>query len=208
NTSVLKHASNVSLCALKLEQIFQECGFPSGVFRTVLVPGSETSSLIADKRIAAVTLTGSDAAGVAVASASGHALKKNVLELGGSDAFIVLEDADLDAAAQMAVRARFQNTGQSCIAAKRFIIVESVADAFEQKLVEAASKLHIGNPLNRETQIGPMARGDLRDALEKQVEDSVKMGAKVALGGKAVEGKGYFYTPTILTEVTPDMSAF
>jgi succinate-semialdehyde dehydrogenase/glutarate-semialdehyde dehydrogenase len=135
-------------------------------------------------------------------------LKKTVLELGGSDAFIVLEDADLDAAAQMAVRARFQNTGQSCIAAKRFIVVESVADAFEQKFVEATSKLNIGDPLKRETQIGPMARGDLRDALEKQVQASINMGAKVALGGKPMEGKGYFYMPTILTHVTPDMPVF
>ena len=208
NTAVLKHASNVSLVALEIERIFQECGLPQGVFRTVLVPGAETDVLIADPRIAAITLTGSDAAGVAVASASGHALKKTVLELGGSDAFIVLEDADLDAAAQMAVRARFQNTGQSCIAAKRFIVVEPIANAFEQKFVEAASKLSIGDPLKRETQIGPMARGDLRNALEQQVEDSVKMGAKVVLGGKPVESKGYFYTPTILTQVTPDMSVF
>src|SRR5205814_7797656 len=130
------------------------------IFRTVLAPGSEVEALIADRRIAAVTLTGSDAAGVSVASAAGHALKKMVLELGGSDAFIVLEGADLDAAAQTAVKARFQNTGQSCIAAKRFIIVESIADAFEKKFVEAASKLQMGDPLERETQVGPMARGD------------------------------------------------
>lgn len=208
NTAVLKHASNVSMCALKIEQIFQECGFLQGVFRTVLVPGAETSSLIADRRVAAVTLTGSDVAGVAVASASGRALKKNVLELGGSDAFIVLEDADLDGAAQMAVKARFQNTGQSCIAAKRFIVVESVAKAFEQKFVEAASQLKVGDPLQRETQIGPMARGDLRDALEQQVDDSVKMGARVLLGGKPRPGKGYFYEPTIVTQITAEMPMF
>ena len=208
NTAVLKHASNVSRCALKIEQIFHESGLPHGAFRTVLVPGAETGSLIADRRIAAVTLTGSDAAGMAVASASGHALKKNVLELGGSDAFIVLEDADLDAAAQMAVRARYQNTGQSCIAAKRFIVVEAVADAFERKFVEAAAKLHIGDPFDRQTQIGPMARGDLRDALEKQVAASVKMGARVLLGGKPLDGNGYFYAPTILANVTPDMPVF
>jgi succinate-semialdehyde dehydrogenase/glutarate-semialdehyde dehydrogenase len=172
------------------------------------VPGSETRSLIEDHRIAAVTLTGSDAAGVAVASASGHALKRNVLELGGSDAFIVLEDADLDAAAQTAVRARFQNTGQSCIAAKRFIVVESVADAFERKFVEAVSKLRMGDPLDRETQVGPMARADLREALEKQVQASLKMGARVALGGKPSAGKGYFYEPSIVTGVTPEMPLF
>ena len=208
NTAVLKHASNVSRCALKIEQIFHESGLPHGAFRTVLVPGAETSALITDKRIAAVTLTGSDAAGVSVASASGHALKKNVLELGGSDAFIVLEDADLDGAAQMAVRARYQNTGQSCIAAKRFIVVETVADAFERKFVEEAAKLRVGDPFDRQTQVGPMARGDLRDALEKQVEASVQMGASVLLGGKPLEGDGYFYAPTILGNVTPEMPVF
>lgn len=208
NTTVLKHASNVSLTALKIERIFQECGLPEGAFSTVLVPGAETRHLIEDPRIAAVTLTGSDAAGVAVASTSGHTLKKTVLELGGSDAFIVLEDADLDAAAQMAVRARYQNTGQSCIAAKRFIVVESVADTFERKFVEAAAKLRVGDPFDRETQVGPMARGDLREALEKQVQDSLKMGARVVLGGKPLAGKGYFYEPTIMTGVTPEMPLF
>ena len=208
NTAVLKHASNVSRCALQIERIFHESGLPHGTFRTVLVPGAETGSLIADKRIAAVTLTGSDAAGVAVASASGHALKKNVLELGGSDAFIVLADADLDGAANMAARARFQNTGQSCIAAKRFIVVESVADAFERKFAEATAKLRVGDPMDRETQVGPMARGDLRDALEQQVANSIKMGAHVLVGGKTVDGNGYFYEPTILTNVTPEMPVF
>jgi acyl-CoA reductase-like NAD-dependent aldehyde dehydrogenase len=208
NTSVLKHASNVSMTALELERIFKECGFPEGAFRTVLVPGAETGRLIADPRIAAVTLTGSDVAGMAVAAASGHALKKNVLELGGSDAFIVLEDADLDGAAKMAVRARFQNTGQSCIAAKRFIVVEEVADEFERRFVEEAAKLKVGDPMHRETQVGPVARGDLRDALAKQVDQSVRMGAKVALGGKALDQKGYFYAPTILTHVTTDMPVF
>ncbi len=208
NTTVLKHASNVSLCALEIEKIFRACGAPEGVFRTVLVPGAETAKLIEDPRIAAVTLTGSDVAGASVAATSGRVLKKNVLELGGSDAFIVLEDADLDGAAQMAVRARFQNTGQSCIAAKRFIVVDAVADAFEQKFVEATSKLRVGNPLERETQIGPMARSDLRDALEQQVQASVQMGARVLLGGKPAAGKGYFYEPTIITGVTPEMPMF
>ena len=208
NTVVLKHASNVSLTALKIERIFQECGLPEGAFRTVLVPGSETRSLIEDSRIAAVTLTGSDAAGIAVASTSGHTLKKNVLELGGSDAFIVLEDADLDAAAQTAVRARYQNTGQSCIAAKRFIVVESIANAFEKKFVEAASKLQMGDPLDRETQIGPMARGDLREALDKQVQASLRLGARVVLGGRPSKGKGYFYEPSIVSGVTSEMPLF
>ena len=208
NTAVLKHASNVSRVALEIERIFQEAGLPQGVLRTVLVPGSQTRKLIEDHRISAVTLTGSDAAGVEVAAASGHVLKKTVLELGGSDAFIVLEDADLDQAAQVAVTARFQNNGQSCIAAKRFIVVESVAEAFERKFVEAASKLQVGNPLNRETRIGPMARRDLRDALDGQVQASIQMGARVLLGGKPIEGKGYFYAPTIVTDVTSDMPMF
>jgi acyl-CoA reductase-like NAD-dependent aldehyde dehydrogenase len=208
NAAVLKHASNVSRVALDIERIFQECGLPQGLFRTVLVPGAETRHLIEDPRVTAVTLTGSDVAGVEVASASGHVLKKNVLELGGSDAFIVLEDADLDAAAQVGVTARFQNNGQSCIAAKRFIVVESVAEAFEHKFAEAASKLRVGDPLDHTTQLGPVARGDLRDALDRQVQESVKMGARVLIGGRPLEGKGYFYPATIVTNVTPDMPMF
>jgi succinate-semialdehyde dehydrogenase/glutarate-semialdehyde dehydrogenase len=208
NTAVLKHASNVSRSALEIEHVFRECGFPEGVFRTVLVPGAETGKLIADPRVAAVTLTGSEEAGVAVASTSGQHLKKHVLELGGSDAFIVLADADLDTAAKTAVRARFQNTGQSCIAAKRFIIVESVAEEFEHKFVEEAAKLRIGDPLHYETQMGPVARGDLRAELDRQVQATVQMGARVLLGGKPIAGKGYFYEPTIVTNVTPDMPMF
>ncbi len=208
NTAVLKHASNVSRVALDIERIFQESGLPEGTFKTVLVPGAETRSLIEDPRIAAVTLTGSDAAGVAVASTSGGVLKKNVLELGGSDAFIVLEDADLDAAAQTAARARYQNTGQSCIAAKRFIVVEAVAQPFESKFVEAAAKLRVGDPLDHQTQIGPMARRDLRDTLQRQVRDSIAMGAHVLLGGNPRDGQGYYYEPTIITDVTPEMPIF
>ncbi len=208
NTAILKHASNVSRVALEIERIFQECDIPQGVFRTVLVPGSETKQLIEDPRITAVTLTGSEMAGVEVAATSGHALKKHVLELGGSDAFIVLEDANLDQAAEIAVTARFQNNGQSCISAKRFIIVDTVAEQFERKFVEVASKLRVGNPLDYKTQIGPLARNDLRDALDKQVQDSVRMGARVLLGGKPLEGRGYFYSPTIVTNVTPDMPMF
>jgi len=208
NTAVLKHASNVSRCALEIERIFRECGFPEGVFRTVLVPGAETGKLIADPRIAAVTLTGSEEAGVAVASTSGHYLKKHVLELGGSDAFIVLADADLDAAAQTAARARFQNNGQSCIAAKRFIVVESVAEEFERKFIEEAAKFRVGDPLHYETQIGPVARADLRDELDHQVQATVQMGGRVLLGGKPLTGKGSFYEPTIVTDVTPEMPMF
>ncbi len=208
NTVVLKHASNVSLVALQIERIFNESGLPQGTFKTILVPGSSIGNLIADPRVAAVTLTGSDAAGVAVGTASGHALKKAVLELGGSDAFIVLADADLDVAAQVAVRARFQNTGLSCIAAKRFIVVEAVAEAFEQKFAAAAAQLRVGDPFERTTQIGPMPRADLREELNRQVQDSVAMGARVVLGGEPLAGKGFFYPPTILTNVTPAMPVF
>src|SRR5438874_2846080 len=208
NTAVLKHASNVSRVALEIERIMQEAGLPRGVLRTVLVPGSETSKLIADDRIAAVTLTGSEAAGVEVAGASGRALKKTVLELGGSDPFIVLDDADLDQAAQVAVTARFQNNGQSCIAAKRFIVAESVAEAFEQKFVANTAKLKMGDPLEYSTQLGPLARKDLRDTLDQQVQQSIKQGAKVLIGGRPREGKGNFYEATILTNVTPEMPVF
>ncbi|HZO75493.1 MAG TPA: NAD-dependent succinate-semialdehyde dehydrogenase [Ktedonobacteraceae bacterium] len=208
NVAVLKHASNVSRVALDIERIFRDCGLPEGAFRTVLVPGSQTDPLIADPRIAAVTLTGSEAAGISVAGNSGQHLKKHVLELGGSDAFIVLEDADLDGAAQMAVRARFQNTGQSCICAKRFIVVESVADVFEQKFVAETAKLRMGDPLDRATQIGPMARGDLRETLHRQVQDTLKQGARLLLGGKFGPGKGYYYEPTLVTDVTPEMPMF
>ncbi len=208
NAAVLKHASNVSRCALEIEHIFQACGLPEGIFRTVLVPGSETGRLIADRRIAAVTLTGSEGAGIAVASTSGSVLKKNVLELGGSDAFIVLADADIDQAAQVAATARFQNNGQSCIAAKRFIVVEAVADEFENKFAAAVSKLRVGDPMEYTTQIGPVARGDLRDELDRQVQASVKMGARIVLGWKPLEGKGFFYPPTIVSDVTTDMPVF
>ncbi len=208
NTTVLKHASNVSRVALEIERIFQEAGLPKGVLRTVLVPGSETGKLIEDSRIAAVTLTGSEAAGVEVAATSGHVLKKTVLELGGSDPFIVLEDADLDEAAQVAVTARFQNNGQSCIAAKRFIVVDSVAEAFEQKFVANTARLKVGDPLEYDTRIGPLARKDLQETLDQQVQQSIQQGAKVLIGGKAREGKGNFYEPTILTNVTPQMSVF
>ncbi|MFI5273669.1 MAG: NAD-dependent succinate-semialdehyde dehydrogenase [Ktedonobacterales bacterium] len=208
NTAVLKHASNVSRVGLEIARVFRECGLPDGAFQTLLVPGAEVDYLIGDHRIAAVTLTGSDAAGQAVGSAAGRAIKPSVLELGGSDAFIVLEDADLDGAAQFAVRSRFQNAGQSCISAKRFIVVERVAEAFVEKFVAQAATLRTGDPLDPRTQVGPLARVDLRDALDGQVQRSVAEGAHVALGGFALEGPGAFYAPTILTGVTPRMPVF
>ncbi|MDE3228879.1 MAG: aldehyde dehydrogenase family protein, partial [Chloroflexota bacterium] len=212
NVGVLKHASNVTRSALEIERVVSEAaaavGAPAHLFQTVIVPGAQVEKLIKDPRVVAVTLTGSDPAGVAVATAAGSVLKKCVLELGGSDAFIILEDADIEAAAQMAARARFQNTGQSCIAAKRFIVVESVADAFEQAFVKAAQALKVGDPLERDTQVGAMARMDLRDDLDKQVRATVAQGAKVLLGGEPLNHPGAFYPPTILSGVTPEMTAF
>jgi succinate-semialdehyde dehydrogenase/glutarate-semialdehyde dehydrogenase len=208
NTAVLKHASNVSQVALEIEHIFEACDFPKGVFKTVLVPGAKTEALIKDPRIAAVTLTGSEEVGKMVASTCGSVIKKHVLELGGSDAYIVLADADIDAAAQTAVQARNQNNGQSCIAAKRFIVVDAVYDQFLAKFVASTRKLRIGNPLESDVQIGPVARADLRDELDRQVQKSVRMGATIALGGKKVGDKGYFYAPTILSDVTIEMPVF
>jgi succinate-semialdehyde dehydrogenase/glutarate-semialdehyde dehydrogenase len=208
NGAVLKHASNVPRCALALERIFSEAGVPEGVFRTLLVPGSQTEQLIGDPRIAAVTLTGSSEVGERVASAAGKALKKQVLELGGSDPFIVLADADLEAAARVAVRARNQNNGQSCIAAKRFIVEESVADEFTSRFAAAVGALQVGDPMQRETNVGPLARGDLRESLERQVSASLSSGARAVVGGHAVAGRGYFYEPTVLDGVTDTMAAF
>lgn len=212
NVGVLKHASNVTRSALEIERVISEAaaavGAPTGLFQTLIVPGAEVDKIIKDPRIAAVTLTGSDPAGVSVATAAGSVLKKTVLELGGSDAFIILDDADVEAAAQMAARARFQNTGQSCIAAKRFIVEEKVADEFERAFVKATQALKVGDPLEKDTQVGPMARADLRDGLDKQVRASLAEGAKALTGGEAISRPGAYYAPTILTNVTPDMTVF
>jgi len=207
NTALLKHASNVPQCALAIEEVFRAAGFPSGVFSALLISGGAATRLIDDRRIVAVTLTGSDAAGRTVAEAAGRAIKKTVLELGGSDPFIVLEDADLSAAVELGVRARYQNTGQSCIAAKRFIVVDAVFDQFQQRFVEAVRGLRVGNPMARTTQIGPLARDDLRDTLEKQVHASVQQGGRVLSGGARRPGPGYFFEPTVLTDVRADMPA-
>ncbi len=207
NTGILKHASNVPQCALAIEDIFREAGFPEGVFRALLTPGSAAGALIEDPRISAVTLTGSEEAGSRAAELAGRSLKKTVLELGGSDPFIVLEDADLDAAVRTGVRARYMNTGQSCIAAKRLIVVESAYEAYQERFVEAVRSLKVGDPLDRTTQIGPLARGDLRDALSEQVKHSVRLGAKLLLGGARRPGRGHFFQPTVLGNVTPAMKA-
>ena len=208
NGIVLKHASNVPQSALACEEVFRDAGFPQDLLRTVLVAGADTERLIDDDRIAAVTLTGSSEVGARIASLAAARLKKQVLELGGSDPFIVLADADLDHAARTAARARNQNNGQSCIAAKRFIVEESVADEFGARFADAVRALRVGDPASRDTHVGPLARGDLRDTLERQVAESRSMGADAIVGGERVNGRGFFYAPTILDGVTDAMPAF
>jgi len=198
NTAVLKHASNVPQCALAIEEVFRDAGFPGGVLRTVLVPGGAVEAIIADPRVRVVTLTGSNATGETVAAAAGRAIKKTVLELGGSDPFIVLDDADLAAAAATAVSSRFRNGGQSCNAAKRFIVVASVAEEFERRFAERIRKLKVGEPTDRSVDVGPLARGDLRDTVDRQVRESVALGARAVLGGGSLPRRGYFYQPTML----------
>ena len=208
NAAVVKHASNVPQSALAIEEAVRDAGFPRGLVRTVLVSGSGIEPIIADDRIRAVTLTGSSDTGSRIAELAGRALKRTVLELGGSDPFIVLADADLDGAVATAVRARNQNTGQSCIAAKRFIVVDRIADDFERRFAKAVEDLVVGDPLDARTQIGPLARRDLVDALERQVDASVRMGARVLTGGERVPGRGFFFRPTVLAGVTADMPVF
>ncbi|AKH39124.1 MULTISPECIES: NAD-dependent succinate-semialdehyde dehydrogenase [Nitrosomonas] len=208
NTVVLKHASNVPRCALALEEAFREAGFPANTFRTLMITANQAETVIADKRIAAVTLTGSNAAGRKVATIAGQHLKKCVLELGGSDPFIVLDDADLEFTAAQAVTARFQNMGQSCIAAKRFILVDAIADTFVQRFKMLTSELRSGDPKLETTTLAPMARADLRDILHAQVERSLAMGATLVTGGKLVGTEGAYYAPTILDQVRPGIPAF
>ncbi len=208
NALLLKHASNVPQCALAIEQVMLAAGFPEGLFQTLLVTGRRTIKIVEDPRVRLVTLTGSDDSGSQVAAAAGRSLKKTVLELGGSDPFIVLADANLEAAARTAAIARNQNSGQSCIAAKRFIVVESAADEFERRFVEAVGAFKVGDPFDRSNYIGPLARNDLRDALDLQVKASVEAGARVAIGGGRLNGRGFYFAPTVLTGVTPDMAAF
>jgi acyl-CoA reductase-like NAD-dependent aldehyde dehydrogenase len=208
NAAILKHASNVPQCALAIEEVVREAGFPEGLLRTVLVSGSQIEPVIADPRIRAVTLTGSSDTGSRIAELAGRALKKSVLELGGSDPYIVLADADLDAAAKVGARARNQNTGQSCIAAKRFIALEPIAADFEKRFAAEVEALRMGDPLDPKTQIGPLARADLRDTLERQVRESVSVGARVLTGGERGAGKGWYYRPTVLADVTEDMPVF
>ncbi|WP_285431099.1 aldehyde dehydrogenase family protein [Pseudomonas sp. fls2-241-R2A-110] len=208
NTYVLKHAPNVMGSAYLLLDAFKQADFPEGVFEVINVTPEGVSTAIKDSRIAAVTLTGSVRAGMAIGAQAGAALKKCVLELGGSDPFIVLNDADLDEAVKAAVIGRYQNTGQVCAAAKRLIVEQGIVEEFTRKFVEATGKLVVGDPLATETYIGPMARFDLRDELDQQVRDTLEEGATLLMGGKKAEGPGNFYEPTVLANVTDQMTSF
>jgi len=208
NTYVLKHAPNVMGSAYLLGEAFERAGFPEGVFEVINVDNELVSAAIADDRIAAVTVTGSVRAGSAIGAQAGAALKKCVLELGGSDAFIVLADADLEQAVAAAVVGRFQNSGQVCAAAKRFIVEESIADAFTEQFVAKTRALSMGEPSDPKTYIGPMARADLREELDKQVQRTLSEGASLLLGGEKVPGQGNFFAPTVLGDVTRDMTSF
>ncbi|PSP39123.1 NADP-dependent succinic semialdehyde dehydrogenase [Halobacteriales archaeon QH_7_65_31] len=204
NVAVLKHASNVPECALAIESILRQAGFPEGVFQTLVVEADRAEAMIHDDRIRAVTLTGSEPAGRAVGQAAGTELKPSVLELGGSDAFVVLDDADLDAAATVGARARTLNSGQSCIAAKRFIVHTDAYDAFLDRFVAEMDALTVGDPTDPDTDIGPQARGDLVETLHEQVTASVEQGGTLQTGGEPLDRDGHFYPPTVVTDVPSD----
>ena len=208
NVGLLKHASNVSGCALAIEGILHEAGLPRDAFRALLVGSARVAALVEDPAVAAVTLTGSTPAGRAVAARAGACLKKTVLELGGSDPYVILEDADVEAAAETCAAARLVNGGQSCIAAKRFIVVEAVLQRFQELLVERVRSRRMGDPLEEGTDVGPQARRDLRDELHRQVEASVARGARALLGCRVPGGPGAFYPPSVLAGVAPGMPAF
>lgn len=207
NAGVLKHASNVCGCALAIEAIFRDTGFPPGLFRAVLIPSSRVADVIRDEHVRAVTLTGSTQAGRAVAAVAGAEIKKTVLELGGSDPYVVLEDADLDLTVGTCVTARLINGGQSCIAAKRFIVVDAVRSEFEERFVAEMQRRRMGDPLT-DVDLGPQARHALREELHAQVTRSLEQGARLALGGTIPGGPGAFYPPTVLTHVEPGMRVF
>jgi succinate-semialdehyde dehydrogenase/glutarate-semialdehyde dehydrogenase len=208
NVGLLKHASNVPQCALAIEDILHRSGFPDGAFQTLLIGSDRVNKVIADQRVAAVTLTGSVGAGSSVATAAGKAIKKCVLELGGSDPFIVMPSADLDKAVETAVQARVINNGQSCIAAKRFIVHQQIAEQFEKKFVTRMASLKVGDPMDAATDVGPLATEDVLKGLEEQVTKTVDMGARVLLGGKRLDRKGNFFAPTVLTDIPKSSPAF
>jgi succinate-semialdehyde dehydrogenase / glutarate-semialdehyde dehydrogenase len=207
NVGILKHASNVPQCALAIANIFAEAGFPPGAFQALLIGAGQVKSIIEDDRVKAATLTGSEPAGMALASIAGQQIKKVVLELGGSDPFIVLESADLEEAVKTAVKARMLNNGQSCIAAKRFIIQDSIADRFESQLITQFKNLTIGDPMDEHTDIGPLATRTIRSELDQQVKNAVAQGAKILIGGELITDRpGNYYQPTILTDIPLDAS--
>lgn len=208
NGFMLKHAPNVMGSAYALQEAYEAAGFPKGLFTNLIADNDTVARTIEDPRIAAVTLTGSMRAGSAVAATAGKALKKSLLELGGSDAFIVLADANIDLAVKAAVEARFQNAGQVCLAAKRFILEAPIAEQFTRQFVAAVEQLKVGDPLDSAINVGPMARADLRDELDGQVQRTIAAGATLLLGGKKIDGPGNFYAPTVLADVTPGMAAF
>jgi succinate-semialdehyde dehydrogenase / glutarate-semialdehyde dehydrogenase len=208
NGAVLKHASNVPGCALAIEGVFRDAGFPPDLLRTLMIRNQQVDAVIEHPLIRAVTLTGSGPAGRAVAAKAGSELKKTVLELGGSDPYLVLEDADLDLAADVSTRARLVNNGQSCIAGKRFIVVDKVRREFEERFVKKMSAVQVGDPLDPKTAVGPLARHDLREELHRQVRTSVEKGARCLLGGAIPDGRGAFYPPTVLSAVRKGMPAF
>ena len=208
NVGLLKHASNVPQCALAIESIFLEAGFPEGAFQTLLIGSAQVDALLNDPRIVAATLTGSEQAGIQVGVGAAKRIKKVVLELGGSDPFIVMPSADLDAAVSTAVQARIQNNGQSCIAAKRFIVAESIADEFEKKFVAKMQSLKIGDPFDEKTELGPLSTPDAVKDLDRDVHKSIEAGAKILTGGHPIAGKGNFYAPTVLTNVPRGSPAY
>jgi len=208
NGFMLKHAPNVMGSAYALQEAYEAAGFPKGLFTNLIADNDTVARTIEDPRIAAVTLTGSMRAGSAVAATAGKALKKSLLELGGSDAFIVLADANIDLAVKAAVEARFQNAGQVCLAAKRFILEAPIAEQFTRQFVAAVEQLKVGDPLDSAINVGPMARADLRDELDDQVQRTLAAGATLLLGGKKIDGPGNFYAPTVLADVKPGMAAF
>ena len=208
NVGLLKHASNVPQCALAIEGIFRMAGFPEGAFQTLLTGSDRVSDIIADRRVAAVTLTGSVGAGKSVAVAAGKALKKSVLELGGSDPFIVMPSADLDRAVETAVQARIINNGQSCIAAKRFIVDERIAPQFEEKFVQRMKSLKVGDPMDPATDLGPLSTADGLRSLQEQVNETIQLGARVLLGGQRMNRQGNFFEPTVLADIPKNSPAY
>lgn len=208
NAMILKHASNVSGCALAIEKVMKSAGVPKGLFQTLLLPSSRINAIIEDPVIAAITLTGSTEAGKQVAATAGAHIKKQVLELGGSDAYIILEDADMDLAVKTLIDGRLVNSGQSCVAAKRFVAVKTIRKDFEKRMTQKMQAATFGDPMDIKNKIGPLARVDLRDTLHKQVEDSIAKGAKLLCGGYIPKGEGAFYPPTVLTNVKKGMPAY